>query len=67
MTMLHTSRLIALILLTSFLTGCPMQETNGTDNAATGPRTPEDIMRDGNHLIGEPSVYLQQQAFGLYH
>jgi uncharacterized protein YyaL (SSP411 family) len=60
--MLQASRLIALFLLTSFLTGCSMQESNGTDSAQTGPRTPEDIMRDGNHLIGEPSVYLQQHA-----
>jgi len=74
------SRLIALILLTTFLTGCTMQESNGngngngngnangtdnansTDNATTGPRTPQEIMRDGNHLINEPSVYLQQHA-----
>ena len=56
------SRLIALFLLTIFLTGCPMQETNGTDNAPAEPRTPQVIMRDGNHLKNEPSVYLQQHA-----
>ncbi|MEN8006567.1 MAG: thioredoxin domain-containing protein [Candidatus Krumholzibacteriota bacterium] len=57
-----TFRLIALTLLTSTLTGCPMQESNGKDPAPTGPRTPQEIMRDGNHLKNEPSVYLQQHA-----
>ncbi len=55
-------RLITLTLLTTFLTGCPMQESNGKDALPAGPRTPQEIMRDGNHLKGEPSVYLQQHA-----
>ncbi len=55
-------RLFALTLLTTILTGCPMQESNGKDSVPSGPRTPQEIMRDGNHLINEPSVYLQQHA-----
>ncbi len=60
--MFKALKLAAFSLLTIFLTGCPMQETNGTDSTPAGPRTPEQIMRDGNHLKGEPSVYLQQHA-----
>ena len=55
-------RLFALTLLTTILTGCPMQESNGKAPVPSGPRTPQEIMRDGNHLINEPSVYLQQHA-----
>jgi len=55
-------RLLVLTLLTTILTGCPMQESNDTKPVPDGPRTPQDIMRDGNHLLGEPSVYLQQHA-----
>jgi len=55
-------RIIALTLLTLILTGCPMQESNGKDPVPSGPRTPQEIIRDGNHLINEPSVYLQQHA-----
>ena len=55
-------RLITLGLVTLILTGCPMNDSNSTGSAATGPRTPQEIMRDGNHLVDEPSVYLQQHA-----
>jgi uncharacterized protein YyaL (SSP411 family) len=55
-------RLITLGLMTLILTGCPMNDSNSSDGAATGPRTPQEIMRDGNHLINEPSAYLQQHA-----
>ena len=49
-------RLFALTLLTLTLTGCPMQEANGNNQVPDGPRTPQDIMRDGNHMLNEPSV-----------
>ncbi|MCK9996514.1 MAG: thioredoxin domain-containing protein [Candidatus Krumholzibacteria bacterium] len=55
-------RLITLTLMTLILTGCPMNDSNSSDNPPSGPRTPQEIMRDGNHLINEPSVYLQQHA-----
>ena len=57
-----TFRLFALTLLATHLTGCLMQESNGNDALPGGPRTPQDIMRDGNRLKDEPSVYLQQHA-----
>ena len=60
--MIISVRLITLGLMTLILTGCPMNDSNSTGRAATGPRTPQEIMRDGNHLIDEPSVYLQQHA-----
>jgi len=55
-------RLITLGLMTLILTGCPMNDSNSSDSPPPGTRTPQEIMRDGNHLINEPSVYLQQHA-----
>ncbi len=52
--------LLAIILL--FPTGCIMKDINNEEVAFTGPRTPENIRLHGNHLLNEPSLYLQQHA-----
>jgi len=63
-TMQHPLRTLLIVALTLSVTGCFMQDSNDTpDEAANiGPRTVEDIRRDGNQLKGESSLYLQQHA-----
>ncbi len=39
-----------------------MQDSNSTPDADAGPRTVEDIRRDGNHLKDQSSLYLLQHA-----
>ena len=53
------SPLIALV-LALMLTGCFMTEKSGAD--LDGPRTPAFIREHGNHLAGQPSLYLRQHA-----
>jgi len=49
-----------LVLFILFLAGCPMSESNG--GATDTPRTPQYIREHGNHLAGQPSLYLRQHA-----
>ena len=51
-------RTLPLALFIFFLAGCPMSESNG--GASDAPRTPEYIREHGNHLVGQPSLYLRQ-------
>ncbi len=61
-------RILALFILTMILTGCPMSDSNGSsdnnpnEGRSIGPRTVDDIRRDGNHLQNESSLYLLQHA-----
>ncbi len=56
-------RLTSLVIVFNLLfTGCIMKETSQANPAFEGPRTPENIRLHGNHLLNEPSVYLQQHA-----
>ena len=55
--------MLALPLLTFVLTGCPMTDSHSNEqDVPQAPRTTKDIIRDGNHLKDEPSLYLQQHA-----
>jgi uncharacterized protein YyaL (SSP411 family) len=63
--------LIVVVLFALILAGCLMSENPantsgpGRDEAASAdatPRTPAQIRREGNHLMGESSLYLQQHA-----
>ncbi len=54
--------LILLVVWTLFPTGCKMNEIKQEDAPFEGPRTPENIRIHGNHLLHEPSLYLQQHA-----
>jgi uncharacterized protein YyaL (SSP411 family) len=58
-------KILAVLALTFILAGCSMQNSNDApeeSSADAGPRTVEDIKRDGNRLKGESSLYLQQHA-----
>ncbi len=43
-------------------TGCKMKSTSQEPVPFEGPRTTENIRLHGNHLLNEPSLYLQQHA-----
>jgi len=66
--MQYLIRSIVPIALTLTLAGCPMNTTNDNsdnslqDDLPDGPRTVEDIRRNGNHLQNESSLYLLQHA-----
>ena len=53
-------------LLPFTLAGCPMNDVNSQDNSGIAgnhtERSVEPIRLDGNHLVNEPSLYLQQHA-----
>ena len=51
-----------LVTFSLFPTGCKMNETKQEEIPFEGPRTPENIRQYGNHLLNEPSLYLQQHA-----
>lgn len=61
-------RILTLLTLTLTLAGCPMTDSNGSsdnnlnEGQSIGPRTVDDIRRDGNHLQNESSLYLLQHA-----
>ena len=60
--MKHFALLALLVTMTLLPTGCKMNEIKPEENPFEGPRTPENIRQHGNHLLNEPSLYLQQHA-----
>lgn len=60
---MKTTALMILVAVLSLLpTGCKMNQTQQEPTPFEGPRTPENIRTHGNHLVNEPSLYLQQHA-----
>jgi uncharacterized protein len=56
--------LVALVAIFSLLpAGCKMNKPSQEPAPFEGPRTPENIKKFGNHLVNEPSLYLQQHAY----
>ena len=59
-------KIVFIPLITLTLAGCPMNDANNqvtgeSENPESG-RSLTQIRRDGNHLVAEPSLYLQQHA-----
>ncbi len=54
--------LTLLVTFSLFPTGCKMDEIKQGNIPFEGPRTPDNIRQYGNHLLNEPSLYLQQHA-----
>ncbi len=60
---MKTTVFLVLIAALSLLpTGCKMKNAQMEPAPPEGPRTPEYIRTHGNHLLNEPSLYLQQHA-----
>ncbi len=61
---MKTTLILALLVAISFFpTGCKMTNAQQDPTPFAGPRTPENIRTHGNHLLNEPSLYLQQHAY----
>ncbi len=60
--MKSSSLFFIIALITLFPTGCKMNTSAQQPASFDGPRTPENIRTHGNHLLNEPSLYLQQHA-----
>lgn len=57
------SLLVIIAIISLLPTGCKMKNPAQEPLPFDGPRTTENIRTHGNHLLNEPSLYLQQHAY----